>query len=91
MQTERKQKDIQKDSTESHKDKTNNTDDFNVFNANANANANDEDGDPYITRIKNTGCFNQHELLQDCFWVKKDWRKCKNEMEQFKKCMNPSI
>ena len=58
---------------------------------NANANANDEDGDPYITRIKNTGCFNQHELLQDCFWVKKDWRKCKNEMEQFKKCMNPSI
>ncbi|KAI8822574.1 uncharacterized protein EV422DRAFT_488697, partial [Fimicolochytrium jonesii] len=46
----------------------------------------DEEEDPYITRIKNSGCFPQHEALQDCHFAKKDWRKCKDEMLAFRQC-----
>ena len=45
-----------------------------------------EEEDPYITRIKNSGCFPQHEQLQDCYYDKKDWRLCINEMKEFKSC-----
>ncbi|KAI8921941.1 hypothetical protein DFJ77DRAFT_413641, partial [Powellomyces hirtus] len=46
----------------------------------------EEDEDPYITRIKKSGCFAQHEALQDCHFEKKDWRACKDEMTAFRKC-----
>lgn len=42
--------------------------------------------DPYIARIKRSGCFDQHEKLQDCYLEKKDWRECKLEMLKFKEC-----
>ncbi|KAJ3035851.1 hypothetical protein HK097_004002 [Rhizophlyctis rosea] len=45
----------------------------------------DED-DPYVARIKRSGCFNQHEALQDCYYVKRDWRACKEEMQAFRAC-----
>ncbi len=45
-----------------------------------------EDEDEYIKRIKRSGCFPQHERLQDCYWEKKDWRHCRQEMIQFKQC-----
>ncbi|KAJ3017713.1 hypothetical protein HKX48_003405 [Thoreauomyces humboldtii] len=46
----------------------------------------EEEEDPYITRIKRSGCFPQHEALQDCHFEKKDWRACKAEMTAFRKC-----
>ncbi|KAJ3181006.1 hypothetical protein HDU87_001656 [Geranomyces variabilis] len=46
----------------------------------------DDEEDPFITRIKNSGCFPQHEALQDCYFDKKDWRACKDEMKAFRAC-----
>ena len=51
-------------------------------------NEQEEEEDPYITRIRKTGCFKQHEALQDCYYDKKDWRACKEEMLQFKQCFS---
>lgn len=42
--------------------------------------------DPYVTRIKASGCYESHVELQDCYFVKKDWRQCKEEMKKFKAC-----
>jgi hypothetical protein len=48
----------------------------------------DQEEDPYITRIKDSGCFQEHEKLQDCYFEKKDWRECKAEMAQFRSCFS---
>jgi cytochrome c oxidase assembly factor 4 len=48
--------------------------------------AQDDEEDEYITRIKKSGCYNEHVKLQDCYWDTKDWRKCKEEMKEFKAC-----
>ena len=42
--------------------------------------------DPWITRIKKSGCFTEHEQLQDCYFEKKDWRECRKEMDAFRAC-----
>ena len=47
----------------------------------------DEDEDPYLTRIRATGCFHLHEALQDCHFDTKDWRACKEPMRLFQRCM----
>lgn len=47
---------------------------------------NPDDDDPYIARIKRSGCFSHHEKLQDCYFEKKDWRECRKEMMEFKQC-----
>lgn len=55
------------------------------------------DEDPYISRIRRSGCYAQHVALQDCYLVLggedgktlstvRDWRKCRREMEAFKQC-----
>lgn len=41
---------------------------------------NDEEEDEFILRIKRTGCFTQHEQLQECYLKTKDWRQCQVEM-----------
>ncbi len=56
----------------------------------------EEEEDPYISRIRQSGCYDQHVALQDCYLVMaedgkslssvRDWRKCKAEMEAFKRC-----
>jgi cytochrome c oxidase assembly factor 4 len=46
----------------------------------------DDEEDPYITRIKKSGCFKEHEALQDCYYEKKDWRSCREEMIAFRAC-----
>jgi cytochrome c oxidase assembly factor 4 len=46
----------------------------------------DNDEDPYIIRLKKSGCYESHIELQDCFYEKKDWRQCKDEMKKFKEC-----
>lgn len=51
-------------------------------------NQENHDDDPYIARIKRSGCFDQHEQLQDCYLEKRDWRECKEEMIKFKECFS---
>ena len=46
----------------------------------------EDEEDPFITRIKASGCFKEHETLQDCYDRTKDWRLCKEEMLRFKEC-----
>lgn len=46
----------------------------------------DEDDDPYNARIEKTGCYQENEDLQLCFFDTKDWRKCKKEMQAFRAC-----
>lgn len=46
----------------------------------------DEDDDPYNARIEKTGCHQENEDLQLCFFDTKDWRKCKEEMQAFREC-----
>ncbi|KAI9205418.1 uncharacterized protein BJ171DRAFT_412547, partial [Polychytrium aggregatum] len=47
-----------------------------------------DDEDPYITRIKRSGCYDEHIALQDCHWDTKDWRLCRQQMSAFKRCMS---
>lgn len=46
----------------------------------------EEEGDPYNERIEKTGCFQENETLQLCFYDTKDWRQCKEEMKAFRDC-----
>ena len=47
----------------------------------------DEDWeDPYDTRIKKSGCWNEHVKLQDCHFNTRDFRQCKLEMDKLKEC-----
>ncbi|XP_065059761.1 cytochrome c oxidase assembly factor 4 homolog, mitochondrial-like [Rhopilema esculentum] len=49
---------------------------------------NEDEEDPFETRIGGSGCSKYHYALQDCYFEKKDWRLCKEEMKRFRKCMN---
>lgn len=47
-----------------------------------------EEKDTYELMLEQSGCIQQHEALQDCFFDNgRDWRKCQNEMKAFKECM----
>ncbi|TPX32156.1 hypothetical protein SmJEL517_g04714 [Synchytrium microbalum] len=48
----------------------------------------DDEDDEYTSRIKKTGCLEFHEKLQDCYYGKKDWRACKQEMADFRDCFD---
>ncbi|KXN74798.1 hypothetical protein CONCODRAFT_76678, partial [Conidiobolus coronatus NRRL 28638] len=48
----------------------------------------DDEEDEFDLRIKRTGCYDNHIKLQDCYFDKKDWRLCKEEMKAFKACMD---
>ncbi|KAI8810693.1 hypothetical protein BJ742DRAFT_675641 [Cladochytrium replicatum] len=45
-----------------------------------------EDEDEYDSRIKRSGCYEQHMKLLDCHFETKDWRACKDAMREFKEC-----
>lgn len=47
---------------------------------------NDAEEDEYEQRIRKTGCYDENEALQECFWKTKDWRQCQQEMKQFREC-----
>ena len=47
----------------------------------------DDDEDHVTTAIIKTGCFAFHEKLQECYIVKRDWRDCAKEMQEFRQCM----
>ncbi|RUP48657.1 hypothetical protein BC936DRAFT_144219 [Jimgerdemannia flammicorona] len=44
------------------------------------------DIDEYNDRIRRTGCFEENEALQLCFYDRKDWRACGAEMKRFREC-----
>lgn len=46
----------------------------------------DDEPDEWDKRIFSTGCADENAKLTDCYYEKKDWRLCKNEMERFRKC-----
>ncbi|KAJ3369120.1 hypothetical protein GGF31_005579 [Allomyces arbusculus] len=46
----------------------------------------DDEDDPYDARIRRSGCQREHEVLQDCYYEKHDWRQCVKEMQAFKAC-----
>lgn len=44
--------------------------------------------DPYDKMLERSGCVEYHHKLQDCFFDQGgDWRKCQQEMKEFKECM----
>ncbi|PVH83204.1 hypothetical protein DL98DRAFT_365358, partial [Cadophora sp. DSE1049] len=59
-----------------------------------------DEPDEWDMRIFSTGCAGESSFIHtgsdintaentkmtDCYWEKKDWRLCKDEMENFKKC-----
>ncbi|PBP21811.1 hypothetical protein BUE80_DR007356 [Diplocarpon rosae] len=47
---------------------------------------NEDELDEWDKRIFSTGCAAENMKMTDCYWEKKDWRLCKDEMENFKKC-----
>lgn len=46
----------------------------------------DDEPDAWDQRINDTGCSAQNARLNDCYFEKKDWRLCKDEVEAFKAC-----
>ncbi|KAK4155591.1 hypothetical protein C8A00DRAFT_13355 [Chaetomidium leptoderma] len=46
----------------------------------------DDEPDEWDKRIFSTGCADENAKLTDCYYEKKDWRACKDEMEQFRQC-----
>lgn len=40
----------------------------------------DDEPDEWETRIFSTGCAEENTKLNDCFYEKKDWRACKDEV-----------
>lgn len=41
-----------------------------------------------VDKLTKIGCLNEHYKVQDCFFEKKDWRKCQVEVKEFKACLD---
>ncbi|KAB8256419.1 hypothetical protein BDV32DRAFT_153267 [Aspergillus pseudonomiae] len=46
----------------------------------------DDEPDEWDKRIFSTGCSVEQDKMNDCYFAKKDWRACKEEMEAFREC-----
>ncbi|KAK1753975.1 hypothetical protein QBC47DRAFT_385292 [Echria macrotheca] len=46
----------------------------------------DDEPDEWDKRIFSTGCADENAKMTDCYYEKKDWRACKDEMERFRRC-----
>ncbi|KAI9888892.1 MAG: hypothetical protein M1814_006181 [Vezdaea aestivalis] len=46
----------------------------------------DDEMDDWDKRIFSTGCANENTAMNDCFFDKKDWRKCAGELKAFSEC-----
>ncbi|KAL2259357.1 hypothetical protein VTK26DRAFT_6994 [Humicola hyalothermophila] len=46
----------------------------------------DDEPDEWDKRIFSTGCADENAKMTDCYYEKKDWRACKDEMERFREC-----
>ena len=47
----------------------------------------EEEEDFFNVTIHQSGCAKEHYSLQDCYSDRGDWRKCTEEMTQFRACM----
>mgnify|MGYP001030265450 CR=1 FL=1 len=45
-----------------------------------------EEVDEYTARIERTGCADLNEKVLLCFAEHRDWRKCSNEVREFRAC-----
>ncbi|RKU42995.1 hypothetical protein DL546_002013 [Coniochaeta pulveracea] len=54
--------------------------------ASASAQDADDEPDEWDKRIFSTGCADENSKLTDCYFEKKDWRACKDEMLRFRQC-----
>ncbi|KAL5365180.1 hypothetical protein BJX96DRAFT_8107 [Aspergillus floccosus] len=46
----------------------------------------DDEPDEWDKRIFSTGCADEQDKMNDCYFAKKDWRLCQKEMEKFREC-----
>ncbi len=47
----------------------------------------EEDDDPVERMLKRSGCLELHYKVQECMVDHKDWRRCKDVVQQFKACV----
>lgn len=40
-----------------------------------------------VEKLTRIGCIEEHYKVQDCYYENRDWRKCKNEVEVFRNCL----
>ncbi|KAI1153328.1 hypothetical protein F4825DRAFT_449624 [Nemania diffusa] len=57
-----------------------------VAQQNSTAPVDDDEPDEWDKRIFSTGCADENANLTDCYWKKKDWRACKEELAIFRAC-----
>ncbi|KAK7505539.1 hypothetical protein BaRGS_00003284 [Batillaria attramentaria] len=53
--------------------------------------ASESEEDPVENMISKTGCLQLHYAVQECMAEHQDWRKCQNQVVQFKQCMDESL
>ena len=46
----------------------------------------DDEIDLVDEAIKKSGCVNENNAIQECFYEHKDWRKCTKEVKAMKEC-----
>jgi len=49
-----------------------------------------EDEDPVDKMMEKIGCGEQHYQVQLCMMENKDWRKCQDQVKNFKDCVEAS-
>ncbi|KAF7549423.1 hypothetical protein G7046_g8350 [Stylonectria norvegica] len=46
----------------------------------------DDEPDEWDKRIYSTGCADENMKMTDCYFEKKDWRACAEELKEFTRC-----
>lgn len=49
-----------------------------------------DDSDPVDRMLEKAGCSEYHYKVQECMVDHGDWRKCKEQVQAFKKCIRDS-
>ncbi|CAG5036799.1 unnamed protein product [Parnassius apollo] len=47
----------------------------------------ESDEDPVESMLKKSGCLELHYKVQECIITTKDWRRCQNEVNDFRNCI----
>ncbi|XP_061385060.1 cytochrome c oxidase assembly factor 4 homolog, mitochondrial [Danaus plexippus] len=48
----------------------------------------DGDDDPVESMLKKSGCLELHYKVMECINSTKDWRKCQEEVNEFRSCVS---
>lgn len=46
-----------------------------------------EDAGDWDSIVLKSGCAIENDKLRDCYYAKRDWRQCRVEMDEFRKCV----